>query len=70
MELARATAADSDRALELCYRYINRRFWVREAFCRAAVRINPDCLYRVYDKWKGVCQAVINKAAGIGANRN
>jgi hypothetical protein len=42
MELARATAAGSDRAVEPALRYTPRRFWYREAFCREAIRINPD----------------------------
>jgi hypothetical protein len=56
MELARATATGSDRALELTYRYINRRFWIKEAFCREAVKINAESLDWVYEKWRNSCQ--------------
>jgi hypothetical protein len=56
MELARATATGSDRALELTYRYINRRFWIKEAFCREAVKINAESIDWVYEKWRNSCQ--------------
>ncbi|MDR1143331.1 MAG: hypothetical protein LBK77_03815 [Spirochaetaceae bacterium] len=44
MELSRATAKGSDRALELAYRYINKDFWNNESFCREALKINPESL--------------------------
>jgi hypothetical protein len=44
MELSRATAKGSGRALELAYRYINKDFWNNEAFCREALTINRESL--------------------------
>jgi hypothetical protein len=52
MELARATAKDSDRALELAFRYIPRIFWQKEAFCLEAVKINAESLHYVPARWK------------------
>jgi hypothetical protein len=56
MELARATEKDSERALEVAFRYIPRIFWQKEAFCREAVKINAESLDYVPARWKESCR--------------